>query len=43
MAHESHRKAAEHHEHAAKAHHAAADHHEQGNHEGRPQALADRP
>jgi hypothetical protein len=33
MAHEAHRKAAEHHEHAAKAHHAAADHHEQGNHE----------
>lgn len=33
MAHEAHRKAAEHHEHAAKAHHTAADHHEQGNHE----------
>jgi len=32
MAHEAHRKAAEHHEHAAKAHHAAAAHHEAGDH-----------
>ena len=30
MAHDAHKKAAEHHEHAAKAHHAAAEHHAAG-------------
>lgn len=32
MAHEAHKKAAEHHETAAKAHKTAAEHHEKGNH-----------
>ena len=32
MAHDAHKKAAEHHEHAAKAHHAAAAHHAKGDH-----------
>jgi hypothetical protein len=32
MAHDAHKKAAEHHEHAAKAHHAAAEHHAKGDH-----------
>jgi hypothetical protein len=40
MAHEAHKKAAEHHEHAAKAHHEAAKHHEAGDHEAAAEHTA---